>query len=101
MLASTRHHILARDGYSCVVARLIGSADECAGALHVHHIIPRTQGGTDNHDNLITVCATHHGPLEAFRRKLTRDLPPCGHHHPYPQGRADCDRRRRQALLAA
>jgi 5-methylcytosine-specific restriction endonuclease McrA len=29
-------------------------------ALHVHHIQPRSKGGGDDVDNLITLCPNHH-----------------------------------------
>ncbi len=29
-------------------------------ALHVHHIVPRSKGGTDDVHNLITLCPNHH-----------------------------------------
>jgi len=28
--------------------------------LHSHHIVYRSQGGADTHDNLITLCWFHH-----------------------------------------
>lgn len=32
----------------------------CRDNLEVHHIIPRSQGGEDLEDNLITLCQEHH-----------------------------------------
>ena len=29
-------------------------------AVHAHHIIPLSQGGTDDPENLISLCAAHH-----------------------------------------
>jgi hypothetical protein len=29
-------------------------------AVHAHHIIPRSQGGTDDEWNLVSLCASHH-----------------------------------------
>ncbi|HEY6004453.1 MAG TPA: HNH endonuclease signature motif containing protein [Anaeromyxobacter sp.] len=29
-------------------------------AVHAHHIIPRSQGGTDDPENLVALCACHH-----------------------------------------
>lgn len=100
MRASLRRRVLRRDN-GCVIGRLFGVAGDCSSDLHVHHIVPRRDGGPDRLDNLVAVCSAHHGAVEALRRRLTADLPPCPHYHPYPQGRADCDRRRRRALLAA
>ena len=28
--------------------------------LHHHHVIPKVKGGTDDEDNLITLCEKHH-----------------------------------------
>jgi hypothetical protein len=95
-----RTQALLRDRFSCTVARLLGGA--CAGTLHVHHIVPvgEDESLALNLDNLATVCASHHPTWEALRRALLAsqrsDLPPCGHRHPYPQGRIDCERRRRR-----
>ena len=33
---------------------------ECWGTLHPHHILPRSRGGADVLDNLVTLCAAHH-----------------------------------------
>lgn len=51
--------ILKRDNYIC---------QHCKGKtkdsnLHVHHIIFRSKGGSDNENNLITLCRTCHNKL--------------------------------------
>ena len=48
-----RPSILERDGYKCT---------ECGGNknLHVHHIVHKSKGGTNNPDNLITLCKWCH-----------------------------------------
>ena len=50
-----RRGVLARDGYRC-------RASGCGSAhfLDVHHMIPRERGGTNDPDNLITLCAACH-----------------------------------------
>ena len=50
-----RYFVLARDNYTC----------QCCGKsknkiLQIHHIIYRSNGGTDRVDNLITVCTDCH-----------------------------------------
>jgi 5-methylcytosine-specific restriction endonuclease McrA len=47
--------ILDRDGNRC-------AADGCDGRhrLQIHHIVPWSQGGTTDPDNLITLCWFHH-----------------------------------------
>lgn len=46
-------YIQERDGNCCVLCRSVD-------ALHVHHIKTRGSGGTDDYDNLITLCAFCH-----------------------------------------
>jgi 5-methylcytosine-specific restriction endonuclease McrA len=41
------------DGFRC---RFCGRVD----SLHVHHIVYRSQGGTHDEANLITLCVQHH-----------------------------------------
>lgn len=52
--ASRREAVLNRDGYTCQIC----------GAKHtrleVHHITYRSKGGTDDEDNLITLCESCH-----------------------------------------
>ena len=46
--------VLSRDRYTC---RLCGRSAERHGVvLHVDHIVPRSKGGTDEMDNLRTLC---------------------------------------------
>ena len=49
-----RYFVFARDNYTCQVC---GKKDR---PLHTHHIIYRSNGGTDRADNLITVCSDCH-----------------------------------------
>lgn len=35
--------------------------------LHHHHIIPRFRGGSDDENNLITLCGTHHAWIHGLR----------------------------------
>ena len=57
--ANSREHAICRDKYTC----------QCCGAkntrLEVHHIVYRSQGGTDDLDNLITLCADCHKKVHA------------------------------------
>lgn len=45
-----RFEILKRDNFTCMYC---GATD---GKLEVDHIFPKSKGGTDNPDNLITAC---------------------------------------------
>jgi len=102
---AAREVVLARDGSRCSVARLLGG--RCRGVLHVNHILPRSERPdlALDPDNLGTACASHHPAWEALVRALRRRpqlnlaaLPPCRHRHPYPEGRRQCERRRRRRL---
>ena len=45
--------VLERDGYKCVKC---GTND----TLHVHHIVHRSDGGTNSINNLVTLCQNCH-----------------------------------------
>ena len=60
---ATRQQILIRDNYRCVsCATPVKSAE-----ADVHHLLPRSMGGTDDLSNLVTLCdgchAAHHPNL--------------------------------------
>ena len=57
--ANTKAYVLTRDNYTC---------QNCNGKskdskLEIHHIIFRKDAGSDEHDNLITLCKTCHDVL--------------------------------------
>jgi len=52
--------VLQRDAYKCQYGK-----GKCSKILHVHHIIFRSNGGTDKPENLITLCKIHHDALHA------------------------------------
>ena len=54
-----RKKILKRDGYSCVECST-SRKDVGIECLHVHHILPRSDGGEDDVSNLITLCEECH-----------------------------------------
>ena len=54
-----RPSILERDGNRCRFFSLEVKTPHDR-ALHVHHIQPRSRGGTNLPSNLITLCWTHH-----------------------------------------
>lgn len=49
----TRYYVFARDNYTCQVCHK-------SGILQTHHIVYKSNGGTDRADNLITVCNKCH-----------------------------------------
>lgn len=54
---STREFVLRRDGGCVLRDNVFG---ECQGGLHLHHKRRRSQGGTHDNDNLVTLCVFHH-----------------------------------------
>jgi hypothetical protein len=67
--ANTKAYVLDRDSYMC---------QHCKGKskdrrLEVHHIIFRSQGGSDEESNLITLCKTCHDALHAGKITLKRN----------------------------
>lgn len=58
------------------IAERGGSCEECGYSvvpvLHIHHIISRSNGGSDTRNNLILVCANCHGEIHAGIRVLRR-----------------------------
>jgi ATP-dependent DNA helicase RecQ len=69
-----RQAILVRDNYLCVECSTPCASDEA----DVHHLVPRSAGGTDEPSNLVTLCdgchAAHHPKLAGrlARRTLER-----------------------------
>ena len=63
--ANTKAKVLNRDNYTCQCCK----GKKKSNRLEVHHIIFRSNGGSDEEDNLITLCDTchtnlHHGNLK-------------------------------------
>jgi len=50
-----RHRIFERDGWRCLVPGCTSRSD-----LNEHHIVFRSQQGSDEEDNLVTLCVGHH-----------------------------------------
>lgn len=50
---SIKKAILNRDGHKCQKCGAIFD-------LHVHHIVPRSEGGADDEANLVTLCSNCH-----------------------------------------
>lgn len=67
--------ILRRDGYTCqdcgAVFRGGSGIRRKSGSLEVHHIIPRSRGGSDHPMNLKTLCPSCH---RAYTSELVSDL---------------------------
>lgn len=68
---NAKAYILTRDNYTCQCCK--GKHKD--SKLEVHHIVYRSQGGSDEESNLITLCETchkklHKGELRDFESKL-------------------------------
>lgn len=66
---NTKAMVLNRDNYTCQYCKTK------KGTLHVHHIVYRSQGGSDEIENLTTLCEychknLHSGKLKDFESKL-------------------------------
>lgn len=64
--ASSREHALFRDKYTCQACKAKNIR------LEVHHIIYRSQGGTNDLDNLITLCEHCHDGVHKKRIVLSK-----------------------------
>lgn len=62
----TKARVLNRDEYKCQICK--GKHKD--SKLEVHHIVYRSQGGSDEAENLITLCHTCHSALHAGRIKV-------------------------------
>lgn len=62
---NTRAYVLARDGYACQCCK--GKHKD--SLLEVHHIVFRSDGGSDDGKNLVTLCHTCHKALHDGRLK--------------------------------
>ena len=66
--ANTKSAILHRDNYTCQCCKNKHKDSK----LEVHHIIFRSNGGSDDHDNLITLCHTCHKALHDGKLNLNK-----------------------------
>jgi len=73
---ATRRRVLERDDQACRFCGVTDEQhrDEHDRGLHAHHIIPKNDGGSDDVDNLITVCCRCHRTLEETHAKALVEL---------------------------
>ena len=65
---NTKAKVLNRDNYTCQCCK--GKKMKKTDKLEVHHIIFRSNGGSDDEDNLITLCSSCHHALHQGKLKL-------------------------------
>jgi hypothetical protein len=58
--SSRKHKVHHRDRGQCQFRLPTGELCGASQWLHIHHIKPRAEGGTDDPENLITLCSSHH-----------------------------------------
>lgn len=66
--ANRKAYVLWRDNYTCQQCKKKNVA------LHVHHIVYRSQGGSDDESNLITLCENCHHKLHQGKIKLKKSI---------------------------
>lgn len=66
--ANTKEVVLNRDDYTCQYCK--GRRKD--SKLEIHHIMFRSQGGSDNQENLITLCHTCHSLLHSGKISLDK-----------------------------
>lgn len=64
MSPEVREVVLCRDGWACQ-ARERGLEHECFGPINIHHVLMRSQGGTDHPANLVCVCDFAHALIHS------------------------------------
>jgi 5-methylcytosine-specific restriction endonuclease McrA len=58
--ASEKHAVFLRDQGRCTFVNECGERCNVDRWLHVHHIKPVSQGGTNDPANLTVLCSAHH-----------------------------------------
>jgi len=81
-----KHEVNERDLQRCQAVDDVGNICGQARWLHLHHIVPRSEGGSDHPGNLVTLCSFHHQLLhrsvnmgaslagQVFTRRATDNL---------------------------
>jgi predicted restriction endonuclease len=58
--AATHHAVMLRTGGRCAFVNERGERCNEDRFLHLHHIVPLSQGGSDDQSNLTCLCSGHH-----------------------------------------
>jgi len=78
LTAHELHTVNARDGRRCTFIDANGNRCPNERWLHVHHVQSVARGGTNDPENLITLCAAHHQLVHQFSHILRA---PTHHYH--------------------
>jgi 5-methylcytosine-specific restriction endonuclease McrA len=59
LLAQTKHQVNLRDQGQCT---FVSDGNRCENQrwIEFHHVVPRSKGGSNNLENLVTLCSAHH-----------------------------------------
>lgn len=71
---NTQEYVLCRDKHTCQICK------KKTGQMHVHHVIWRTNGGSDLPENLITLCEKCHLKAhenQKLNAKIVKSFPLC------------------------
>lgn len=63
---NVKNYVLHRDNYKCQS----GQKGSHSKKLHVHHVVFKSQGGSDSPNNLLTLCETCHNDLHDGKFEL-------------------------------
>lgn len=71
--AHIEHAIQLRDQGRCQYRKLDGGICGETRFIHLHHILPLSQGGPDTVENLVTLCSLHHSEVHRQLDAKTED----------------------------
>ena len=71
--AESLHAVNLRDQSQCAHVDARGNRCRQRRHLHIHHIIPRSRGGTHDPSDLITLCSGHHRMEHPENRSVWRE----------------------------
>jgi hypothetical protein len=68
--AATHHTVILKTGGQCAFVNKRGERCLEDRFLHLHHIVPLSQGGSDDQSNLTYLCSGHHALVHQLRLAL-------------------------------